>query len=134
MKLSSLRLVALCGLVFLLASTISRADFTWEAQQGAPNQLTNFACDALPQCMPNGCTKVDPPVSVVPEGKTQSVVVRSYDKKNTKTYGTCVTISSGSCMQYPNVKCGEVWIYSQTGCNGEDLLGFASVYSGNCSP
>lgn len=135
MKLSLLRSGLLCGVFLALAITVSRADdFQWDQQSGPPASLPDYACVQSPACASTNCTAVDPPKSVVPDGGTNSVVVKSYYAMENFVYGTCQGTSEGdNCTAYPNVKCARLQIFGMEGCKTGDLWGTKVVYSGNCS-
>jgi hypothetical protein len=136
MKFSSLKLGLVFSFLFVLGFAVSRADdFQWNQQQGPPQQLTGFACTQSAACASTTCQAVNPPVSVIPDGGMNYVVVQSYFAMQNFTYGTCQGTSPPDfCNQYPNVRCARLQIFGMPNCNIGDLWGTKLVYSGNCTP
>ena len=134
MRSSSLKLSFVVVLSLMFGFALSRADdFSWNQAAGPP-QLLNASCSLSAACTDNACHAVNPPVSVVPDGKTSSVVVKSYKKWSSTLYGTCDTGVSGTCYAYPNVPCADIQLYGMPGCMFDDRVGFTTVYAGNCTP
>jgi hypothetical protein len=136
MKLSSIRIGFAFALLLVLAFASSRADFQWNQGQGPPNQVSDSACSQSAPCVPPSlCFNLDPPVSVVPNGGTNSVIVKSYQRATASPYGTCQgTSESDTCYAYPNVQCAVLIIYGAVECPLEFNWGQKTVYSGNCTP
>lgn len=120
-----------CGLL-AIALTSSRADFSWNQPDGPPFARTEAACEVWTACAPEDCQNVNPPVSVVPNFKTQSVIVKSYKRYGTATYGSCVNAETGNCTDYAGVLCAVLEVYGLANCNTS--LGYKSVYAGTCTP
>lgn len=128
-----------CAAVFLFSFAISRADsFQWNQASGPPNQTSSSSCSASSPCITSaGCVPVDPPLTMVPDGKTNSVVVKGYSKGMTFAYGTCATAQpTDTCQQYPDggITCGYVVLFGLSNCTTDSMWGLKIVYAGNCSP
>jgi hypothetical protein len=135
MKFSS-KLGVVCGLLLVATFAASRADdFSWEKPTGMPTQVEEAACEASPACVGFECVDLDPPVTVVPNGGSSSVVVKSYKRLTTSTYGTCKDgYYFATCSYYSEgVECADLSIFGQPGCKLMDLWGAKTVYSGNCN-
>ncbi len=139
MKFSRFNLFLVCSPLMGFALTALHAappapaptTFSWTQAAGPPQQLT-ASCGALPSCVPaTNCVAVSPPVSLVPNGGTNSVWVVSYQKLVDYTYGNC-TGTVGTCYAYPNVQCANLSIYGLANC--QSSWGTAYVYAGSCTP
>jgi hypothetical protein len=136
MKFSS-KLGVVFGLLLVATFTGSRADdFDWNQQQGPPEEKKKHLCEGSPPCVGLSCVNVDPPVTVVPDGKTGSVIVKSYQRITTTAYGTCAATQSESdlCYSYPGVECATLTIFGLPDCDINSIWGAKKVYSGNCTP
>jgi hypothetical protein len=134
MNLSLLKLGLVCGVLFVFAFAIARAEFSWNQGQGPPYNAVDSACVASPNCVPAGCQLVDPPVSLIVDGGTNNVIVKSCSLSVAFAYGTCQGSTEGNiCYAYASnsVLCAKVFCYGNTDCTS--YWGQKSVYSGNCS-
>jgi hypothetical protein len=134
MKFLALRMAVVLAVCVVIGLAHTRADnFQWNQSPGPPGPIGGAYCNPMPPCVTSTtCQNVNPPVFVVPDGKTNTVQVQSYLKATPFTYGTCAWGGSGTCTDYPNVRCAIVEIYSMPGCNSTYFLGNKTVYMGTC--